>query len=232
MFDQLTASRARRERRGLHALAAVAIHLAVLLVAAQLTRAHAIAARAHMMEHTLPPIMRPPAATPLRSHQVSRATSTAATPLPSPSRLAVPLPVDLPSQFPRPAVPPPSRWWGTGSAPGTGTPASPDGDSTSRDSAFRLDQVSVPARYLRGPVPRYPLALHTTGIEGTVQLRYIIGTDSLADPSSIVVIGATRSEFAVPAIDAIRQARFAPATWHGQPVRQLVEQTVRFSIGH
>lgn len=97
--------------------------------------------------------------------------------------------------------------------------------------SFTVDQVDDPVQYINGPLPTYPPALRTAGIEGRVTMRYIVGADGKVEESTIQVLNSTNKAFEAPAIEAIRKSNFKPAKIKGTPVRQLVEQVVRFTIG-
>jgi protein TonB len=97
--------------------------------------------------------------------------------------------------------------------------------------SFTVDQVDDPVQYIGGPLPTYPPALRTAGIEGRVTVRYIVGADGKVEENTIQVLNSTNKAFEAPAIEAIRKSNFKPAKIKGTPVRQLVEQVVRFTIG-
>ncbi|MES2124039.1 MAG: energy transducer TonB [Gemmatimonadota bacterium] len=96
--------------------------------------------------------------------------------------------------------------------------------------SFTVDQVDDPVQYLDGPLPAYPPVLKTAGIEGKVSLRFIVGTDGRVEGGTIQVLSSTNKAFEAPAIEAIKKSRFKPAKIRGAPVRQLVDQAVRFSL--
>ncbi|MEP6591638.1 MAG: energy transducer TonB [Gemmatimonadota bacterium] len=96
--------------------------------------------------------------------------------------------------------------------------------------SFTVDQVDDPVQYLDGPLPAYPPVLKTAGVEGKVSLRFIVGTDGRVESGTIQVLSSTNKAFEAPAIEAIKKSRFKPAKIRGAPVRQLVDQAVRFSL--
>jgi TonB family protein len=59
----------------------------------------------------------------------------------------------------------------------------------------------------------------------------VIGADGKVERSSVVVVNSTNKAFDEPAIEAIMACTNKPAKIRGSPVRQLVEQVVRFTIG-
>lgn len=96
--------------------------------------------------------------------------------------------------------------------------------------SFTVDQVDDPVQYLDGANPTYPPVLKSAGIEGKVSLRFVVGTDGRPEIGTIQVLSSTNKAFESPAIEAIKRARFKPAKIRGAPVRQLVEQAIRFSL--
>ncbi len=80
------------------------------------------------------------------------------------------------------------------------------------------------------PLPKYPTMLRRAGVEGYVDLRYIVLTDGTVDPASIVVVESSNVRFEQGAVRAIRQARFRPGRVCGTPVRVLVEQRITFTL--
>jgi protein TonB len=105
-------------------------------------------------------------------------------------------------------------------------------DSVASDprTLVTLRDADEPAQYVDGPEPVYPAALRQVGVEGWVQLRYIVGIDGRAESGSIRSLQSNNSAFEAPAIEAIAHAHFRPARLRGRVVRQLVEQIVRFTV--
>jgi protein TonB len=121
-------------------------------------------------------------------------------------------------------------WLGRGGAPNSRASGSADVGWQDTGTAATLSEVDEPVTYLDGPLPVYPAALHQVGVEGWVELRYIVGLDGRAEPHSIEIVRSSNAGFDVPAIDAIKGSRFRTARLKGRPVRQLVEQIVRFRL--
>ncbi|HEU4882819.1 MAG TPA: energy transducer TonB [Longimicrobium sp.] len=75
----------------------------------------------------------------------------------------------------------------------------------------------------------YPPALWEAGVEGTVQLSFVVGADgSLRD---VRVVSATDSAFAAPTVQAVSLLRFSPAQVGGRPVAVRVEQPIVWRAG-
>jgi hypothetical protein len=90
------------------------------------------------------------------------------------------------------------------------------------DSAARTDPTSA--------APVYPDALRNLGIEGSVSVRYVVDSTGFADPLSLVIVHASRVEFAVAVMEALPSMHFVPAKIGQKRVRQLVEQSFNFKI--
>lgn len=228
MFDQLIESHVYRRRSRPQALLSIVVHIVVIAVSIRLTRAVAT---------TTLPAPRPMDAifTPPRQHTAAPAAAThappttpdVAAPVAAPLVIAIPLATAVLT----PDAPTTPDFSGRGHP--SGTPSITAGDDTigSADSLIvALDEADVQTRYLSGPQPQYPAALARSGISGWVQLRYIVGTSGRAEPGSMHVASSSRPEFVEPAVAAIEAAHFSPATVRGRVVRQVVEQTVRFTI--
>jgi periplasmic protein TonB len=80
------------------------------------------------------------------------------------------------------------------------------------------------------PEPQYPSNLAQAGIDGLVQLRYIIEADGRVAGETIEVLWASEAGFIPPAKKALSRGRFRPARWEGTPVRTRVYQNIRFRV--
>jgi TonB family protein len=96
---------------------------------------------------------------------------------------------------------------------------------------FSEAEVDVPARLLSIPTPKCPPEARRLGLNGRVEVEYVIGPDGRAEPGSIHVLRSTHYSFERPAAEAVRRARFSAARKHGQAVRVRTEQRFTFAIG-
>jgi len=92
-------------------------------------------------------------------------------------------------------------------------------------SDSRFEQAVLVVR----PVPRYPAALGTAGIEGRVTLEFVIDTTGRVEPASLRVLESTHPAFEAAAREALARAVFRPARLGAYPVRQLTRQAIRFA---
>ncbi len=94
-----------------------------------------------------------------------------------------------------------------------------------------MTRSTIRPRSTSCPVPAYPPALKQVGVSGNVTLHFVVGIDGKIEPGSMQVISSTNKAFEEPAIDAIEHCVYKAAQIRGSPVRELVEQNVRFTIG-
>jgi protein TonB len=89
-----------------------------------------------------------------------------------------------------------------------------------------------PAIVVSQPMPRYPAALESVGIEGLVVVEFVVDTTGRVEPASIRVMESTYPGFESAAQRAIAGSLFRPAHIRSVPVRQLTRQSVRFVAAH
>ena len=78
--------------------------------------------------------------------------------------------------------------------------------------------------------PTYPVSMREAGREGIVPLEAIIGLDGTV--TSVRVLSAqVHPDFAIAAVDAVRQWRFTPTLLNGLPVEVVMTVSVRFDLG-
>ena len=100
----------------------------------------------------------------------------------------------------------------------------------STSDTYLSTQVDEPVTAVLIPAPRYPAALRAAAIEGEVLAQYVVDTTGRVEPGSWKVLRATHDGFREAAREAVDAGRFKPARIAGRPVRQLVQQTIRFTI--
>jgi TonB family protein len=77
--------------------------------------------------------------------------------------------------------------------------------------------------------PVYPPAMREAGLTGVVPIEAIIGRDGTV--SSVRVLSAqVHPDFAIAAVDAVRQWRFTPTLLNGEPVEVVMTVSVRFDL--
>ena len=77
--------------------------------------------------------------------------------------------------------------------------------------------------------PIYPAAMREAGLTGVVPIEAVIGRDGTV--SSVRVLSAqVHPDFAIAAVDAVRQWRFTPTLLNGVPVEVVMTVSVRFDL--
>lgn len=88
----------------------------------------------------------------------------------------------------------------------------------------------APAVLVHQVAPVYPPALRLAGVEGSVDVRFVVDTLGRVEPASIDVLESTDSGFHQPARQAVLGARFNPARLGDARVRQLTKQRISFRL--
>jgi protein TonB len=105
------------------------------------------------------------------------------------------------------------------------------GGGQSPTGALSADVVDVQVTpYAGAPTPRYPEALRAAGVEGEVNLEFVVDTSGRVEARSVRVISSTAEPFVVSVCDAVTATRYHPALVGGRRVRQLVRQGFVFSL--
>lgn len=89
--------------------------------------------------------------------------------------------------------------------------------------------IRVPTK-LKDVKPVYPDAMRAAGREGVVPIEAIIGVDGKVI-SVRVTTAQIHPDFAIAAVDAVRQWLFSPTLLNGQPVEVVMTVTVDFKLG-
>lgn len=89
--------------------------------------------------------------------------------------------------------------------------------------------IRVPSK-LKDVKPVYPDAMRAAGREGVVPIEAIIGVDGTVT-SVRVTTAQVHPDFAIAAVDAVRQWLFSPTLLNGQPVEVVMTVTVDFKLG-
>ncbi|HMC57124.1 MAG TPA: energy transducer TonB [Gemmatimonadaceae bacterium] len=112
---------------------------------------------------------------------------------------------------------------GTMPAPGAGS-APPNGvyDETA------VDRTVLP--WAKNPPPIYPSQLRSSGLQGTVIVRFVVDTSGVVEQGSMSVLESTHPAFAEAVRAWLPRTRYFPAEVSGRRVRQLVQQRVEFSL--
>lgn len=80
------------------------------------------------------------------------------------------------------------------------------------------------------PAPRYPEVLKAAGVEGEVEVSFVVDTTGRADPMSLRILKSTHGLFDAAVRSALPGMRFMPAEVGGRKVKQQVQQPFVFRI--
>lgn len=220
-----------RAATGVHSFLSISVHVAIVLAALFATM------RPVVKGETVPdarvyfvPEQRPAAAAPA-APQPKPAAPVRATPAPAPAKtvaapatapVAIP-PVDVALADPSasaPAEPPQAS--GLGTAP-------VDAGPTGYNGAYVVGEVEIPAAPLSKSGPVYPERARRQNLAGLVVARFIVDARGRVE-SDVTILDSTSDEFTSAVRSYLRGARYRPARFGGQPVRQLVEQRFVFEL--
>ena len=93
-------------------------------------------------------------------------------------------------------------------------------------------EVDTPAWAIEGRAfPRYPTNLRDQGIQGRVQIRFVVDTMGGVVLSSARVLSSTHPDFSAAVLKVLPQLRFTPAVLAGRRVRMWAIQDFEFRLG-
>ncbi len=100
---------------------------------------------------------------------------------------------------------------------------------TDTSLVFELSEVDEPPRVLVKLPPFYPLGAKARGIEGVVDLVFIVGADGAV--GNIEVVSSHPGEiFAESAVNAVKRWKFEPGKKDGKPVVTRIRLPIRFEL--
>jgi TonB family protein len=109
------------------------------------------------------------------------------------------------------------------------TPLNDVGSATraAANRRLKVGRAVKPPKKLVDVKPDYPDEAQAAGIEGTIVLTIVIGTDG-----SVIEAGVLRSvpELDQAAIDAVRQWQFEPTLLNGEPIEVEMNVVVNFTL--
>ncbi len=235
MFDNLLESKPKRQRSFGQALVSVFLHVVLIFVAVKATQGAAeavkgiVQADASFLLPPPPPPPPPPAAPPPDAVVVQNPPPQGFQTMVPPKDLPTEIPpIDLNQKFDA------SDFSGRGVEGGIASGVIGGTGPVPKDivgtMTFTSDEVDSPIQRTGGPMPVYPPQLESFGIAGSVRLRFIVGTNGRVESNSIEVVSSTNKAFEPAAIKTIRESTFKPAMIRGEPVRQVVEQSINFTV--
>lgn len=222
MFEVLIGSRAVHRVGGSRSLVVAALHGIVIVAATRATRAAPPPPPPPKVDTTVFVLDRAPVPT----SALSSAEPGGAVEMPGD---LPPVPLTAPAGIPPLLLGPPmvpSRLWDRNPSPSAQTA----GPGRQEGSAWLEAEVDQPAVPIRQPSPRYPPILREAGIEGRVELEFVIDTSGRVEEASLRVVSHSADGFDAAAIESISRSLFVPARVKGQAVRQRARQSIAFRI--
>lgn len=104
------------------------------------------------------------------------------------------------------------------------------GSGEADNRTYNENTVERAVQVTRAAAPHYPDALKSVGVEGTVVMRFIVGTDGRVEGGSFEVVSSPNNLFSEAVKNALRNTRYRAAEANGHSVRQLVEQSFTFRL--
>jgi periplasmic protein TonB len=114
---------------------------------------------------------------------------------------------------------------GTGKEGDTGKEA-----GEARKGPYMEFEVEKPAAKIGGEAPEYPESLRSSGVQGDVVVRFVVGENGRYQPGSLNVIRSSNPAFVAAVKDALPRMRFSAAQIGGRKVAQLVEMPFQFQL--
>ncbi len=93
-----------------------------------------------------------------------------------------------------------------------------------------VDKIVAPRN--DNPPPEYPETLRSAALEGEVVVTFVVDTTGRVEPASLTILRQTHPLFGESVRRWLARTRYLAAEAQGQRVRQLVQQTVGFSLRH
>jgi protein TonB len=96
------------------------------------------------------------------------------------------------------------------------------------DPVYSGSELTTPPKLVSAPAAArlidrsYPEALRRAGVNGTVQVQFVVGTDGKVEAASIQIIAATQPELGEAAKQAAEKIEFKPGKVNDKPVRSRV----------
>ena len=108
------------------------------------------------------------------------------------------------------------------------SPKSPDGNRAPSYTEFRVTKQAAPMP--NNPGPKYPDAMRTANVEGSVLAQFVVNADGTPDMSSFKVVKSSDPQFTDVVKQTLATWKFYPAQVDGRAVRQLLTLPFVFSL--
>lgn len=235
MFNNLLESKAKKQRSTAGTVTSVILH-GILISGAVYATAHATMEAEKPKEEKVEFVeMKKDEPPPPKTEPPPPPPEAVAAPPPPKGFQVLTAPIDIPVDIPKidlsKKITDEADFSGKGVAGGraTGDPNVKSAPVNDNQTYFEF-QVEKQAAVNGAIRPTYPSVLQSQGVEGKVSAQFVVDTTGRAEMNSWKVLETSNELFSQAAKDAIRNARFLPAEVGGRKVRQLVQQTIGFTI--
>jgi TonB family protein len=101
-------------------------------------------------------------------------------------------------------------------------------DAPRKEGGDDFPRADHPPKAIKRVAPRYPRNMSRAGLIGQVKVAFVI--DETGQVESAHALSSNNPWFERPAIDAVKQWKFEPATKAGQPVKTRTIQLIEFKL--
>lgn len=228
MFDNLIESKRKRTQSPLQAIWSVVFHIVLIVAAVKVTAGAAETVKKVLADTTMM-FIEPPKPPPPPPDQPPPDQVVAANPPPQGFQTVLP-PEAIPTTIPPVNL---NQHFDardfTGKGVEGGIAAGVVGGTGPVGQAYLEAQLDDPPQVVVQGTGRYPPALASAGITGSVLVQFIVDSTGHPEPTSFQVIKSTHPAFEAPAREAALKTVYKPGKMHGRPVRVLVQQKIGFS---
>ena len=98
------------------------------------------------------------------------------------------------------------------------------------DQLSEMPQIDSPRDAMQAIQESYPSRLRDMGIEGRVQVRFVVTSDGSVDPSSVEIVSSEHDGLGEAAKSAVTRIRFKPGRKDGSAVSSLVVIPIAYTV--
>ncbi len=232
MFENLIESSGKRKRSIGQSLTSLVVHGVLIAGAVKVTAVAAESAADRPIDTTMV-FLKPPEATPPPPEPPPQDVIVSANPPPKGFQTVVPpdiIPKDLPPVNLNEKPFDPKDFSGKGVEGGIAAGVVGGTGPVEVGQVYLSSELDEPATLEVGFQGRFPPALQAAGIEGSCDMKFIIGVDGHTEPASVQVISCTNKQFEPPARESVLKSVYKPARFRGDTVRQMVQQRISFKL--
>lgn len=234
MFDTLIESKAKRSKSAGQAVVSVLVHGLLLFGAAKAAAGVAEEIASKPKDTTVVFLKPPPPPPPKVEQPPPPDVIVSRNPPPKGFQTIAPpdiIPKEIPPVDLNQKAFDPKNFTGVGAEGGIATGVvGGTGPVEVKGEVFLSSELDDPVQSVSNVVPRYPPMMQSAGIEGRVEVQFVVDTLGRPESRSFKVLSSTHKQFEEPAREAVMKSVFKPARFKGSPVRQLVQQALSFKL--